>query len=170
MGMQELIKITAYGPHEEIDIKGVIENKEAFSEAAEYMYGMFEREVFDIVICVADAGSYFADYVSQKMGRKLICMWENKDQKEQPVATYRTHHREHMLAAAPGSLAKGQKAVIITDLLTHGKDVEAAVRIAKSQDVEIIKIGTFVEDTNFDARHKLLKGIPLESMFLSEDL
>ncbi len=168
--MQELIKVTAYGPHEEIDIKGVLEDKEAFAEAADYVYNMFEREVFDVIICVADAGSYFADFVSKKMNKKLVCMWENKDQKEQPIATYKTHHGERMLAAPPGSLARGQKAVIIADLLTHGKDVEAAVRIAKSQDVEIIKIGVFVEDTDFDARHKLLKGIPLESMFLSEDL
>lgn len=168
--MQELIRVTDDGPHRAIDIKGVIDDKEAFAEAAEYMYGMFEREVFDVIICVADAGSYFADCVSKRMGKKLVCMWENKEQKEQPVTTYKTHHGERVLAAAPGSLAKGQKAIIITDVLTHGKDVEAAVRIAKSQGVEIIKIGTFVENTDFDARHKLLRGIPLECMFFCEDL
>ncbi len=168
--MQELIRITDKGNHKAVDIKGVIEDEEAFAEAAEYIYNMFEREVFDAIICVAEAGSYFADSVSQRMKKKLICLWENKEQKEQPVITYRTHHGEHILAAAPGSFDGVKKAVIITDVLSHGKDIEAAVKLAMTQNVEIVKIGVFVENSDFDARHKLLKGIPVECMFFTEDL
>jgi len=168
--MQELIRITDKGNHKAVDIKGVIEDEEAFAEAAEYIYNMFEREVFDAIICVAEAGSYFADSVSQRMKKKLMCLWENKEQKEQPVITYRTHHGEHILAAAPGSFDGVKKAVIITDVLSHGKDIEAAVKLAMTQNVEIVKIGVFVENSDFDARHKLLKGIPVECMFFTEDL
>lgn len=168
--MEDLIKIDRSRKHPSIDIKGVLDDKDAFAEASEYMYGMFEREVFDFMVCVAEAGSYFADALSKKMDRKLVCMWENRDQREQPVCTFETHHAEHTLAAPPGSIPKGQKAVIITDVLTHGKNVAAAVKMIEDAGSKVIKIGTFVEETGFNARKKALRPIPVESMFLSEDL
>ena len=168
--IEEAIRISKQEGRGNIDLPGVLSDAALFKQACHDMYEMFEREVFDAIICVAEAGSYFADSVSQRMKKKLICLWENKEQKEQPVITYRTHHGEHILAAAPGSFDGVKKAVIITDVLSHGKDIEAAVKLAMTQNVEIVKIGVFVENSDFDARHKLLKGIPVECMFFTEDL
>lgn len=168
--MENLIRINRNLRHPAIDIKGVLDDRDAFAQASEYMYGMFEREVFDFIVCIAEAGSYFADAVSKRMDKKLICMWENKNQKEQPVCAYETHHAKHVLAAPPGSIPKGQKAVIITDVLTHGKNVAAAVKMIEDAGSKVIKIGTFVEETGFNARKKVLRPIPVEGMFLSDDV
>ncbi len=168
--MEELIRIRKGNAHCTIDVSAVMKDEKSFAEASEYMYGMFEREVFDVIICVDSAGTYFADAVSKRMNKKLVCMWDDPKQCQQPVVSYSTHHGEHRLTVPPGSLAGGQRAVIIADVLSHGKDIQAAVRIAEALNVKVIKIGVFTEDTGFNARKKLLKHIPLESMFLSEDL
>ena len=167
--MMELIKVKKGDAHITIDIDAVMKDQKAFAEASDYVYGMFDREVFDVIICVDTAGSYFADAVSKRMNKKLVCMWDNPAQTQQPIVEYSTHHAKHRLAAPPEALSKGQKAVIIADVLSHGKDVQAAVKIAESQGVNVIKIGAFVEDKGFNARKKLLKGIPVECMISSEE-
>ncbi len=168
--MKELIKVKKGDARITIDIDAVLKDDAAFAEASDYMFGMFDREVFDFVICVDTAGSYFADSVAKRLGKKLVCLWDNPAQTQQPITEYSTHHSSHRLAAPPGALAKGQKAVVIADVLSHGKDVQAAVRMAESQGVNVIKIGAFAEDKGFNARKKLLKGIPVECMFPSDDL
>lgn len=168
--MKDLIKVKKGNAHMTIDVDAVVKDQKAFAEASDYMYGMFDREVYDVVICVDTAGSYFADAVAKRMNKKLVCMWDNPAQTQQPIVEYSTHHSSHRLTAPPEALSKGQKAVIITDVLSHGKDVQAAVKIAESQGVNVIKVGVFVEDRGFNARKKLLKGIPVECMFPSDDL
>ncbi len=168
--MKDLIKVKKGSAHSAIDVSAVMKDEKAFTEASDYMYGMFDREVFDAVICVDTAGSYFADAVAKRLGKKLVCMWDNPAQTQQPITEYATHHSAHRLTAPPGALSEGQRAVVIADVLSHGKDVQAAVRIAESQGAKVIKIGDFVEDKGFGARKKLLKGIPVECMFPSDDL
>ena len=168
--MKDLIRIKKGRVHSTIDVSAVIKDGKAFAEASDYIYGMFDREVFDVVICIDTAGSYFADAVAKRLCKKLVCMWDNPAQTQQPIIEYTTHHSSHRLTAPPGALSEGQRAVVIADVLSHGKDVQAAVRIAESQGVNVIKIGAFVEDKDFRARKKLLKGIPVECMFPSDDL
>lgn len=168
--MKELIKIKKGSVHSTIDVSAVMKDEKAFAEASDYMYGMFDREVFDVVICVDTAGSYFADAVAKRLGKKLVCMWDNPAQTQQPIMEYSTHHSAHRLTAPPGALSEGQRAVIVADVLSHGKDVQTAVKIAESQGVNVIKVGAFVEDKGFRTRKKLLKGIPVECMFPSDDL
>ena len=168
--MKELIKLKNGSVHSTIDVSAVMKDEKAFAEASDYMYGMFDREVFDVVICVDTAGSYFADAVAKRLGKKLVCMWDNPAQTQQPIMEYSTHHSAHRLTAPPGALSEGQRAVIVADVLSHGKDVQTAVKIAESQGVNVIKVGAFVEDKGFRARKKLLKGIPVECMFPSDDL
>ena len=49
------------------------------------------------------------------------------------------------------------------------EDVKAAIEMAESLGVKVIKISSFVEDSAANARKTVLKGYPLESRLFTED-
>jgi len=174
--MVELEDVIIYGTpegikHLQIDITPIFENPDAFSEACESMYQMFEREVFDTIVTVDTAGSIFASTVASRMKKPLVIAG-NRDSmvREMVSEKIETHHGESYIRMPRGSISKGARVIIVSDSLTHGKDILAAVNMIKGMEGKVIKMGFFIEHSAFNARRKLLKGIPLESRIISSDL
>ncbi|MCQ2079248.1 MAG: hypothetical protein MJZ38_04245 [archaeon] len=174
--MVELEKVILFGTpegisHLQVDISPVLEDAEAFDDAREYMYQMFEREVYDVVIAVESAGTVFAASVAERMHRPLVIVGERDSMLRETVSgTIETYHGARTLRIPRDSIKQGTRAIIIGDVLSHGKDVLAAVNLVRGLGGSIVKIGIFLEHSDFKARRKLLKGIPLESRIITEDL
>lgn len=157
--------------HMQYDISPVFADAEAFRESAEYMYQMFERELFDIIVAVDSAGLVFASSVASRMGKPLaVVSSENHCLGKYVSERIETRHGEKTFCMSADSVSGCRSAAVICDSLSYGKDVAAAVSLLGSLGCGVSKIGTFFEDRNFNARRKLLKGIPVDCMVDSDDL
>ena len=153
-----------------LDISPILADPKLFKEAENDMYQMYEREVFDIILTTKLSGTIFASTVASKVGRGMVvftCI--GKDKEGYIKKEIDGSHSKLTIGASENAIKGASKAVVIVDELTHGRDVKAAIEMAESLGVKVIKISSFVEDSAINARKTVLKGYPLESRLFTED-
>lgn len=154
----------------QVDLASVTAVPELFAQACKDMYEMFEREVFDVIVSSWISGSVFASSVADRTKRGVIVAKASCSDPDNALSCeYQGHHGTVKLSIPGGLIRKGMRVAIICDLLRGGKDIRALTDMIESQGAKVIKIGCFVEDSDYDARRAVLKGIPMESRVFTED-
>ncbi len=122
-----------------------------YDEAVKYMSEMFEREVFDRAIILYPSGIVFSTAGMAALKRDpLILKDGNLAGKDVP---------------SPKDM-KGKKFVIIGDILSSGSVACELIKTIKDNGGSVVKLGFMIEDSQFNARKKSLKGNPVESMII----
>ncbi len=122
-----------------------------YDEAVKYMSEMFEREVFDRAIILYPSGIVFSTAGMAALKRDpLILKDGNLTGKNVP---------------SPKDM-KGKKFVIIGDILSSGSVACELIKTIKDNGGSVVKLGFMIEDSQFNARKKSLKGNPVESMII----
>ena len=111
-----------------------------FSAIVQRFIDMFDREVYDKIVCTPGSSAY-AGALAHRFG-KGITIVRNID------------------AFSP---ERGIRTIIIGDDLKDGECIRSIISKIEENGGAVIKMGFVTEDTYSDARHKILKGIPLES-------
>ena len=150
-----------------IDITPVTSDAGLYAEACSFMYEMFEREVFDIVIADRVSGSVFASVVADRVHRGLAIASASSAGRLR--CEYEGRHGKVTLSLPEGIVRPGMKVAIVCDVLRSGKDIKALIGMIEGAGAKVIKIGCFVEDSDHGARKGTLKGYPLESRIVTED-
>ena len=119
-----------------------------YDEAVKYMSEMFEREVFDRAIILYPSGIVFSTAGMAALKRDpLILKDGNLAGKNVP---------------SPKDM-KGKKFVVI---LSSGSVACELIKTIKDNGGSVVKLGFMIEDSQFNARKKSLKGNPVESMII----
>lgn len=122
-----------------------------YDEAVKYMSEMFEREVFDRAIILYPSGIVFSTAGMAALKRDpLILKDGNLAGKNVP---------------SPKDM-KGKKFVVIGDILSSGSVACELIKTIKDNGGSVVKLGFMIEDSQFNARKKSLKGNPVESMII----
>ncbi|MBQ7701707.1 MAG: hypothetical protein IJT54_04810 [Candidatus Methanomethylophilaceae archaeon] len=132
-------------------IFSMITDHAKYDEAVKYMSEMFEREVFDRAIILYPSGIVFSTAGMAALKRdSLILKDGNLRGKNVP---------------SPKDM-KGKKFVIIGDILSSGSVACELIKTIKDNGGSVVKLGFMIEDSQFNARKKSLKGNPVESMII----
>lgn len=122
-----------------------------YDEAVKYMSEMFEREVFDRAIILYPSGIVFSTAGMAALKRDpLILKDGNLAGKDVP---------------SPKDM-NGKKFVVIGDILSSGSVACELIKTIKDNGGFVVKLGFIIEDSQFNARKKSLKGNPVESMII----
>lgn len=168
--IEEAIRISKQEGRCNIDLTGVLSDAALFKQACHDMYEMFEREVFDIVISTEISGGIFASVVADRTNRGMAVVAASANTSQSDLSCeYQGHHGTVRLKLNGSAVRSGMKAVIVCDVLRSGKDLRAVIDMLGDKGVSVIKIGCFVEDSSYEARKTLLRGIPLESRVFTDD-
>ena len=151
--------------HRSIDIVPVTSDPVLFAEACNDMYQMFEREVFDTVIASESSGMLFASVVAEKTRSGVVVAGRGSG----IVREYENHHGSKAVRFPEGIVKSGTKVVIVADVLRSGKDIRAIIDIVEACGGTVVKLASFVEDSDFKARKTVLRGYPLQSRILTKD-
>ena len=132
-------------------IFSMITDHAKYDEAVKYMSEMFEREVFDRAIILYPSGIVFSTAGMAALKRDpLILKDGNLAGKDVP---------------SPKDM-KGKKFVVIGDILSSGSVACELIKTIKDNGGFVVKLGFIIEDSQFNARKKSLKGNPVESMII----
>ena len=153
--------------HRSIDIVPVTSDPVLFAEACNDMYQMFEREVFDTVIASESSGTLFASVVAEKTRSGVVVAGSGRG--SGIVREYENHHGSRAVRFPEGIVKSGTKVVIVADVLRSGKDIRAIIDIVEACGGIVVKLASFVEDSDFKARKTVLRGYPLQSRILTKD-
>ena len=150
-----------------IDLAPVTSDAALYAAACKDMYEMFEREVFDIIIASSVSGATFASVVADRTHHGVAVASNRGAGKLR--CEYQGHHGKVTLSMSEGVIRSGMKVAIVCDVLKGGKDIKALIDLIEGLGASVIKIGCFVEDSDYGARKGLLDGYPMESRLVTED-
>ena len=120
-----------------------------YGEAVKYMSEMFEREVFDSAVALYSTGTLISVPGILSLKKDLLLF------KDGVLIGSDVPSPQQM---------KGRRFILVGDVLTSGSVASELIKTIVDNGGTVVKLGFVVEDGQFNARKKSLKGYPVESM------
>ena len=149
------------------DITPLLEDAEIFRSLIEGLAGHFKDKRVDKVVGIDARGFLLASAVAYLLRAGMVIV------RKKGKLPYKTIMREHELEYGQGSLEihvdaikKGERILIIDDVLATGGTAGAAVKLVKALGGKIVGIGFLLELSKFRGRKKLGR-YSIESLIVS---
>jgi adenine phosphoribosyltransferase len=150
------------------DITTVIEDPDGFRLAIDRLKALLKDVDFDLVLGSESRGFVFGAPVAYSMGKGLILVRKKgKLPRETISESYELEYGEATLEMHIDSIKKGQKVVIIDDLIATGGTTGAIIKMVERLGGEVVKICFVIELAGLKGR-EVLKGYSVESLIIYE--
>ena len=146
------------------DVTTILSDKDGFKLAIDGLIKALEGVDFDLVLGSESRGFIFGAPVAYAMNKGFILV---RKKGKLPRATYSEdydlEYGKATLEMHQDAIKKGQKIVIIDDLIATGGTTEAIIKLAEREGGEVVKIGFVMELEGLKGREKL-KGYDVFSL------
>ena len=146
------------------DVTTILSDKDGFKLAIDGLIKALEGVDFDLVLGSESRGFIFGAPVAYAMNKGFILV---RKKGKLPRATYSEdydlEYGKATLEMHQDAIKKGQKVVIIDDLIATGGTTEAIIKLAEREGGEVVKIGFVMELEGLKGREKL-KGYDVFSL------
>lgn len=124
------------------DITGILANPEAFNYCIEAFYELYKDRDIDSIVCLEARGFVFASPLAIKMGIPLVLA---RKKGKLPGATYEQdfelEYGIDTICIQHVDVKKGEKVLLLDDLIATGGTLEAARSILEENGAEVVAIG-----------------------------
>ena len=138
------------------DVTTILSDKDGFKLAVEDLIEKLKDVDFDLVLGSESRGFIFGAPVAYAMNKGFILV---RKKGKLPRATYSEDYELEYGTATlemhQDAIKKGQKVVIIDDLIATGGTTEAIIKLAEREGGEVVKIGFVMELEGLKGREKL---------------
>ena len=136
------------------ELSPLLSDKCAFDAAMKGFMDMFDREVFDAVVCTESYGGMF--------GKPVVTV---RYKGGFPGDTICGDAGDKVLEMPWDRIRQGMKVVVICDVLATGRSTAAIIRMVERMGGTVLRIGYIAVLSSFGARkNKVLKGYPFEAL------
>lgn len=140
------------------DITTLIENKYAFKKAIDLMAGHFKKIKIDKVAGVEARGFIFGGAIAYKLGAGFVPIRKKgKLPYKTKSVTYSLEYGTDTLEAHIDSIKKGERVLVVDDLLATGGTVKAATDLIEGMGGKIVGVEFLIELIDLKGRDKLKK-------------
>ena len=138
------------------DITTLLKDKEAFKESLDVL----EKEVasldFDYIVGIESRGFIFGAPLADRLGVGFIPVRKpGKLPAEIEKVSYDLEYGQNELEMHKDALNKGDKVLIIDDLIATGGSAQATAKLIESQGAKVAAFAFLIELTSLKAREKL---------------
>ncbi len=145
------------------DITSLLQDAKGFGLAIQKMEAMLENIEFDIIVGAESRGFIFGAPIAYNLKKSFVPVRKKgKLPCETMEETYQLEYGQATLEIHKDAIAKGQKVVIIDDLIATGGTLEAIVKLVERLGGKIEKICCLIELPELNGREKL-KDYPIET-------
>ena len=138
------------------DITTLMQDGEAFHEATRQIIEFAKKVKADIVVGPESRGFIFGCPVSYELGIGFVPVRKpNKLPRETISYSYELEYGTNELHMHKDAITKGQKVLIVDDLLATGGTIEAAIRLVESLGGEVVGCAFLIELKELHGRDKL---------------
>ena len=138
------------------DITTILSDKDGFKLAVDGLIDALKDVDFDLVLGSESRGFIFGAPVAYALNKGFILV---RKKGKLPRATYSEdydlEYGTATLEMHQDAIKKGQKVVIIDDLIATGGTTEAIIKLAEREGGEVVKIGFVMELEGLKGREKL---------------
>jgi len=146
------------------DITTILNDADGFRLAIDGLVKEFKDVDFDVVVGSESRGFIFGAPVAYAMNKGLVLVRKKgKLPRETISEDYELEYGTGTLEMHTDSIRKGQKVVIIDDLLATGGTTEAIIKLVERLGGEIVRIGFVMELAGLKGRERL-KGYDMFSL------
>lgn len=150
------------------DITTVIQDKDGFKMAVDGLLDLLKDDDFDLILGSESRGFVFGAPVAYAMDKGLILVRKKgKLPRETICEDYELEYGTATLEVHVDSLKKGQRVVIVDDLLATGGTTEAIAKLVERLGGVVVKTCFVIELAGLEGRKKLSK-YPVESLVIYE--
>ena len=146
------------------DITTLLKHKDAFHSAIDAFYDHYRSKKIDKVVSVESRGFIFGSVLAYKFGAGFVPV--RKPQKlpaEKIQEEYQLEYGTDALEIHMDAISKGEKVIVIDDLLATGGTIFAAARLVEKLGGEIVGMAFLIELSFLHGREKL-KGYDIFSI------
>ena len=137
------------------DITPVLQNPLLFKKAVDRLAEQFKDKNIDLVAAIESRGFILGAAIAYKLGIAFVPIRkEGKLPHETHSATYELEYGEDTLEMHRDAMGKGNRVLIIDDLLATGGTLGAVIELIKKTGAEIAGIAFLIELTFLKGREK----------------
>ena len=146
------------------DITTLLGHKQAFKHAIDSLAAKFKSKKIDKVVAVEARGFIFGGALAHKLGAGFVPVRKKgKLPWKTNFATYELEYGTDTLFMHTDAIKKGEKVLIVDDLLATGGTVKATIDLIKQQGGKICGIAFLIELEFLKGKEKL-KEFPIYSL------
>lgn len=128
------------------DITTLIKNGAAFRQAIEAMAEQHDPEMIDLVLGIEARGFIFASALAYKWGKGVVIVRKpGKLPAETVREEYALEYGTDAIEIHKDAIAKGQRVLVVDDLLATGGTVAAACRLVEKLGGQVVGIAFLIE-------------------------
>lgn len=140
------------------DVTSLLQSGEGFSAAVDEMLKQLDDIEFDAVLGLEARGFLFGAPVAYAKKKSFVPVRKKGKLPRATVsAEYELEYGKAEVEIHTDSLKKGDKVVIIDDLIATGGTLEAAAKLVEQLGAELVRIVCLIELTDLKGREKLKK-------------
>lgn len=146
------------------DITPALLEPKVFKSICDDLCSRYEKVDFKAVAGIESRGFFFASVLAERLGKGLIPLrkpgklpWETVRER------YELEYGEAALEIHSDAVAKGDRVLIVDDLLATGGTAAAAAKLVERLGGEVVELAFVVELTDLEGKKKL-DGRPLFSL------
>jgi len=146
------------------DITTLIKNGKAFKKVVDKIASRYKKERVDIVVGMESRGFIVGAAVAYKLGVGFVLVRKKGKLPHKTVSsTYELEYGTDTVEMHKDGIKRGQRVLIVDDLLATGGTASAAVELVKKLGGKIIGIAFIIELVDLKGREKL-KGYDVFSL------
>ena len=171
MNLKDFIAIREDWPKEGIsfkDITPLLQDASAFQETVNQLMEPFKNLGITKILCADARGFIFGAPVALALGAGLsIARKPNKLPYVEFSKSYDLEYGSNTLQVAPGAINKGDKVLVVDDLLATGGSAKALTNLCNDAGGEIVGYSFVIELTGLHGRD-ILDDVPMISLIQYE--
>lgn len=150
------------------DITTVIQDPDGFRMAVDGLVDMLKDLEFDLILGSESRGFVFGAPVAYAMHKGFVLVRKKGKLPRKTISEdYELEYGKATLEMHVDSIKKGQKVVIVDDLIATGGTTGAVIKMIERLGGEVVKICFVMELAGLNGRD-VLKGYPVESLITYE--
>lgn len=147
------------------DVTGILESGEGFNLALSEITEALEGVRFDLVAAPESRGFIFGAAIAARFGKAFVPIRKpGKLPRETISEDYDLEYGKATLHMHADAVIRGERAVVVDDLLATGGTAAAAARLVERLGGTVVKMIFPIELEGFGARANLLKGYEVVSL------
>jgi len=148
------------------DITPLLRNQEAFKEAIDRMCELVSDRDFDLVVAPEARGFILGAAMAYKLGKGFVPVRKpGKLPYKTVYEEYQLEYGTEQLHIHEDAIEKGQKVLIVDDVLATGGTAEALIRLVKKLGGEVVSLAFLVELSYLEPR-KRLEGYDVKTLIV----
>ena len=147
------------------DVTGIFDTAEGFRLSIDLFVKALKDVDFDLIVAPESRGFIFGAALADRMGKAFVPIRKpGKLPRETIHEEYDLEYGKATVHMHKDAVAKGEKAIIVDDLLATGGTALAGARLVERLGGQVVKMVFALELDGFDARHGKLANYPVESL------